>query len=56
MLVVLELEVREGELPLDEGREFVEDGFCPMAHEDDELVDIPRDAAAFALLDVRRLM
>jgi len=46
VLVVHELEVREGELLLNEGRELVEDGFCPVAHEDDELVDVPSHAAA----------
>lgn len=56
MVVVDELEVREGELLLYKGSELFLDGLCPLANEDDELVDVPSDTTTNTPLDVRWLM
>lgn len=41
MLVIDEFEIREGEFLLYQGGQLVEYRFCPMANQDDELVDVP---------------
>ena len=46
MLVVDELEVRQGELLLQQLGELVLDGLCPLAYEHDELVNVPCHTAA----------
>ena len=56
MVVIDKLEVREGELLLEQLCELLLNRLSPLAHQHDELIDIPRHAATFALLDVRRLM
>ena len=44
--VIDEFEVRKVEGIFNESGELVLDGLCPFAHENDELVDVPRDASA----------
>jgi hypothetical protein len=45
VLIIDELEVGEGELLFYQFGQLVEDRLCPMAYEDDELVDVPTYAA-----------
>ncbi len=41
VVIVNELKVWEGELLFYESSEFIENGFCPLAHENYELIDVP---------------
>lgn len=46
MFVVNVFEVWEGEFLFEEGGKFFLDGLSPMAHENDELVDVPSNTAS----------
>ena len=55
-LRVHELEVRQGELLLQQFGELLFNWLCPLAHQHNELVNSPCYSTTFALLDVRCLM
>ena len=49
MLIIDKFEVRKREFFLDKSCKFVKNRLCPMAYEDDELIDIPSHATPWHL-------
>lgn len=49
MLVINKLEIRQGELLLEQRGQFLMDGLGPLSDKDDKLIDIPNDVAAAAI-------
>ena len=56
VVVVYKLEIREGELLLQQFGKLVLDGLGPLAHQHNKLINVPGYTTTYALLDVRRLM
>ena len=56
VMVIDELEIREGELPLQQFGELILDGLCPLAYQHNKLINVPGYTTTYASLDVRCLM